>query len=236
MWAYSENVPVAVSAWQATSTAYDNLANMLADSASNMSTAMSENLTTTPAVQDESGATASQKYAGGSPLDRAEIERWVIEFTNAERTNAGLSPLRHDTAISKIARPHSEDMARLSLLSHDIEGRDPTDRAIAAGYNCRVYSGDGSYSYGLSENVAEHPRVTQWMGPGRSYHPADYDRDSEEMALGLVRGWMSSTGHRENILDRDARRIGVGVAIQKNQEYGYISETVYATQNFSACD
>lgn len=236
MWAYNENVPVAVSAWQATSTAYDNLANMLADSANDMSTAMSESLRSTPAVQDESGATTSQKYAGGDPLDRAEIERWVIEFTNAERVNAGLRPLRHDTAISKIARPHSEDMARLSLLSHDIGGRDPTGRAIAAGYNCRAYGGDGSYTYGLSENIAEHPRVTQWMGRGRSYHPIGYDRDSEEAALGLVHGWMTSPGHRENILDRDARRIGVGVAIQKNQEYGYISETVYATQNFSACD
>ena len=90
-----------------------------------------------------------------------------------------------------------------------------TDRAMTAGYNCRAYSGDGSYSYGLSENVAEHPRVTQWMGWGRSYRPVDYDRDAEEAARGLVQGWMSSPGHRENILDRDSRRIGVGIAIQE---------------------
>ena len=73
------------------------------------------------------------------------------------------------------------------------------------------------------------------MGRGRSYHPVDYSRDAEDMARELVQGWMSSPGHRENILDRDARRTGVGVAIQESPEYGYTSETVYATQNFSAC-
>ena len=50
-----------------------------------------------------------------------------------------------------------------------------------------------------------------------------------------MQGWMSSPGHRENILDRESRRFGVGIAIQEAPEYGYVSETIYATQNFSAC-
>ena len=189
----------------------------------------------TRGVQDVLEATSSQKYVGGSPLNRGEIERWVIEFTNEERISAGLRPLHHDDAISDIARSHSENMARLGLLSHDIGGSDPTDRAIAAGYNCRAYSGNGSYSYGLSENIFEHPRVIQWMGQGRSYNPVDYNRDAEDMARSLVQGWMTSPGHRENILNMDSRRIGVGIAIQESPKYGYINEIVYATQNFSAC-
>ena len=189
----------------------------------------------TPGLQDALGATSSQKYAGGSPLNRGEIESWVIEFTNEERISVGPQPLRHDDAISEIARSHSENMARLDLLSHDIGGTDPTDRATAAGYNCRAHIGGGWYSYGLSENIAEHPRVTRWMGLGRSYSPVDYNRDAEDMARELVKGWMSSPGHRENILDRNSRRIGVGIAIQETPKYGHIDETVYATQNFSAC-
>ena len=235
MWAYHENVPIAVTAWQAASAAYDGVVSFSKEAASDASTTISEELRSSPDVQEASGATNSQKYAGGSPLNRGEIEKWVIEFTNEERISAGLQPLRHAAAISDIARSHSENMARLGLMSHDIGGRDPTDRAVTAGYNCRAYRGDGSYSYGLSENVAEHPRVTQWMGRGRSYHPVDYSRDAEDMARELVQGWMSSPGHRENILDGDSRRIGVGIAIKESPEYGYISETVYATQNFSAC-
>ena len=189
----------------------------------------------TRGVQDVLEATSSQKYVGGSPLNRGEIERWVIEFTNEERISAGLRPLHHDDAISDIARSHSENMATLGLLSHDIGGSDPTDRAMAAGYNCRAHIGDGSYSYGLGENIAEHPRVTRWRGLGRSYRPVDYNRDAEDMARSLVQGWMTSPGHRENILNMDSRRIGVGIAIQESPKYGYINEIVYATQNFSAC-
>ena len=235
MWAYHEEVPIALTAWQPASAAYETVASFSKDAASDATTAISEEIRSTPAVQGASQATTSQKYAGGSPLNRGEIEEWVIEFTNEERINAGLQPFRHDAAISDIARSHSEDMARLSLMSHDIGGRDPTDRAIAAGYNCRAYRGDGSYSYGLSENIAEHPRVTQWRGLGMSYRPVGYYHDAEEAARELVQGWMNSPGHRENILDSESRRIGVGIAIQEASEYGYVSETIYATQNFSAC-
>ena len=228
-------MPIAVTAWQATSSAYDRVASLVVGSVSDVSSALTEEVSTAPPAEETLETTRSLQYAGGAPLSRVEIERWVIEFTNQERIGAGLRPLRHDPAISNIARSHSENMARIDVLSHEIGGRDPTDRAIAAGYDCRANFGDGSYSYGLSENVAEHPRVTRWMGRASAFHPADFDRDAEAMARGLVQGWMSSPGHRKNILDTDARRTGVGVAIQETPVYGYVSEFVFATQNFSAC-
>ncbi len=69
-----------------------------------------------------------------------------------------------------------------------------------------------------------------------SYRPVGHYHDAEEAARELVQGWMDSPGHRENILDRESRRIGVGIAIRQGSEYGYVSETIYATQNFSACE
>ena len=231
MWAYHEDVPVAVSAWDAALTAYESVAGLSARLADDVSSAIPSDVD----LRRPSGETKQQKYPAGKGLNRSDIERLVIEFTNKERIGAGLRPLRHDVAISKIARSHSENMARLGLMSHDIGGRGPTDRALNAGYNCRAYSGDGSYTYGLSENVAEHPRVVEWMGWGTSYRPVDFSQDAGAMARELVDGWMSSPGHRKNILDSDSRRIGVGVAIRESPEYGYTSETVYATQNFSEC-
>ena len=181
----------------------------------------------------------SLRYPGEGPLDVGDVEAWILRFTNDERERAGLNAFVHDPAISDIARAHSEKMVRFGL-THDIQGMDPTDRALAAGYDCRAYHGDGSYSYGLSENVAEHPRVTHWSGVGfgggsTRWRPVEFDSDSRAMALGLVMGWMDSPGHRANILDRDARRIGVGVAIAEVPENGWTHETVFATQNFSAC-
>ena len=179
------------------------------------------------------------KFPGGGPLDAAQIEEWIIRLTNEERTGAGLRPFEHDHAISDIARSHSEQMV-LHGLRHTIAGKDPTDRALAAGYNCRAYHGDGSYSYGLSENITEHPRVKHWVGTssgwsGYSWRPTMYYTDAEDAARSMVRGWMNSPGHRANILDRDSRRIGVGVAVELSTEHGWVLETLYGTQNFSSC-
>ena len=182
---------------------------------------------------------SDERYVGGKLLDAREIETWVIEFTNLERAKAGLEPFVHDPAISEIARSHSINMIEHGY-GHVVFGKDPTDRALDAGYDCRAYHEDGSYSYGLSENIFRHGRVTQWVGTSRSratwsWRPATYIVDSRDMARELVAGWMDSSGHRANILDSDSRRIGVGVAIEKSPKHGYISETVYATQNFSSC-
>ena len=185
--------------------------------------------------------TSSLKHVGQQLLDPREIERWVIDFTNAERRKAGLSLFGEDAAISKIARMHSQNMARLDMFDHTIGGKGPTDRALDNGYDCRAYLPDGSYTYGLSENIFERPRVTLWIGTSRlfglsaSYRPEIFDEDSEAMAYGLVEGWMNSPGHRTNILDGESRRIGVGVAIMQMERYGYVDEIVFATQNFSGC-
>ncbi len=120
MWAYHENVPIAVTAWEAALAAYDNVVSTSTGSADDVPPAILVETTSTANVQKVPAATSSQKYAGGNPLNRGEIETWVIELTNEERISAGLQPLRHDAAISNIARSHSENMARLRLMSHDM--------------------------------------------------------------------------------------------------------------------
>ena len=193
--------------------------------------------TATPKVDSQTTAEPEQaqgKYPGGAPLDISTIESMIIRLTNEERQRAGLESLQHDPSISQIAKMHSEDMI-LRGYSHELGGRDPTDRAMDAGYDCRAYLPDGSYTYGLSENISKYPRVRVWITSTWSGTRVGEAYSTEEMAIALVQGWMDSPGHRANILDGDARRIGVGVAIEERQQYGYITETVYATQNFSAC-
>ena len=177
--------------------------------------------------------TWNKDYVGGRLLDSLEIEQRVITFTNDARQEAGLRALIADPAISAIAREHSINMRRRGIFDHDIDGKGPTDRALDAGYDCRGLDG----SYGFSENIAEEPRVWEWSGYGsRSSWTADiYYKDEEETAQALVDGWMNSSGHRRNILDRQARRIGVGVAVEQTRRYSQVGERFYATQNFSAC-
>lgn len=181
-------------------------------------------------------ATIETRYPGGQPLRSSRIEYWILHYTNSEREAAGLRPLIHDPAISNIARGHSRNMTRFGM-DHEINGKGPTDRALEAGYNCRAYRGDGSYSYGLSENIYKYPRITRWETSMTDIVPTTSHSD-KTMAFALVQGWMNSPGHRKNILDSDARRIGVGVAIKEQKiakSADLIQETVFATQNFSAC-
>ena len=177
-------------------------------------------------------------FPGGVPLDAHTIHALVVKLTNEERVAFRLPPLLEDEAINAIALTHSANMGQTGILSHTLNGQDATDRALAAGYDCEAYRGDGSYTYGLSENIFEHPRIEVWTRTigfvTASTTPTTY-RSSSEMAQALVTGWMNSLGHRENILDPHATRIGIGIYIQRENEYGYSSETVWATQNFSEC-
>ena len=206
---------------------------------SSVSASEASRRSTRSAASNDADTEQARRYPGEGPLDRVEVERWIVRFTNDEREKAGLKAFAHDPAISDIARAHSENMVRYGL-AHEIRGKDPTDRALAAGYDCRAFHADGSYSYGLSENVAEHPRVTEWSGVGfgggsTRWRPVEFDSDSRAMARGLIVGWMNSPGHRTNILDRESRKIGVGVAISEAPDNGWTHETVFATQNFSGC-
>ena len=188
-----------------------------------------------------------RRYIGGQLLDPLEVERWVFTFTNQERQKHGLSALRSDSAVDLIARKHSENMVATGVFSHDLNGNGPTDRARIAGYGCTLDAGQGwtwengerfMFWSGLAENIAIEYRVTQWTCRGSadsSCRAKTYHENEQEVARGLVDGWMSSPGHRQNILDRESHRIGVGVAVRIAKNYGQDDEEFYATQNFSDC-
>ena len=172
-------------------------------------------------------------------LDPVLIGELVIAYLNEERERRGLHALLHDPAISEIAQAHIEASAATGRISHDIGGKGPTDRARAAGYNCRAYSSDGSsYSEGLAENLAMHPVVRRWRGNPGSWRPVIYHEEENSMAEALHEQWMGSLkGHRETMLKAVYRRVGVGVTVV-NEVLSIVEEpqpVVYAAVNFSRC-
>ena len=159
-----------------------------------------------------------------SGFDRRLVERHIYEMTNQERRLAGVEGLIRDEAIDVIAYEHSADMAARGYFSHDTpEGLDPTGRAERAGYECRKDYGS-YYTTGLAENVSQSYTYSSYMTAGvtSSY---TWLESEEELARQTVRGWMDSPGHRENILNPQYDRIGVGVEISSDEQ-------VLATQNF----
>ncbi|MFD5800836.1 CAP domain-containing protein [Streptomyces sp. NPDC127020] len=105
----------------------------------------------------------------------------VVELVNAERSKAGCSPVTVNSALTKAAQAHSEDMAATGTMSHSgSNGSSPEDRITNAGYNWSTYGENVAYGYETPEKV--------------------------------MAGWMSSPGHKENILNCDFKEIGVGLA------------------------
>jgi uncharacterized protein YkwD len=112
-------------------------------------------------------------------------ERRAFDLINAERRARGRQPLTWDGSLTRVARYHSENMARQGFFNHvDRDGSDLTDRAHAHGV--------GGWK-ALGENIA-------------------YNQGYDDPAGFAVERWMTSSKHRENILNGDFTHAGLGVA------------------------
>ena len=112
-------------------------------------------------------------------------ERRAFDLINAERQSRGLRPLVLDGALTRIARYHSESMARDGILNHvDRDGLDLTGRAEVLGL--RGWRA-------LGENIA-------------------YNQGYSDPTAFAVERWMISQKHRENILNGQFTHAGIGIA------------------------
>jgi uncharacterized protein YkwD len=112
----------------------------------------------------------------------------VLCLHNRERAARGLPALRENARLRQAAKGHSDDMVALGFFAHEsTSGADMADRILGTGYA----RGRG---WSLGENIA-------WGTGGLA------------TAGAIQRAWMSSPGHRDNILRRDFREIGIGIAL-----------------------
>ena len=129
-----------------------------------------------------SGSPAQEK---AQPFEQTKEEVKILELTNLERKKDGKAALKLNAELSKIARAHSENMARQEKLEHKLDNKDIFDRARAAKFKYLV----------IGENI----------GYGeKGLTPA-----------AMVKLWMDSKGHRENILFPEFKEIGIGIAHDK---------------------
>jgi len=118
----------------------------------------------------------------------ALVRAAVLCLHNRERSARGLPKLTEQPDLREAAEGHSLQMVDGQFFSHEApDGRDMVDRILGAGYaRGRAWS--------LGENIA-------WgTGPLAT-------------AAGIHRSWMQSPGHKANILRRQFREIGIGVAL-----------------------
>jgi uncharacterized protein YkwD len=77
------------------------------------------------------------------PVKLNEDEQAIIDATNKEREKAKLPALKHNPLLTKVARAHTENMIKQLKYAHELDGKGPTQRAVAAGYKAGVLENVG---------------------------------------------------------------------------------------------
>jgi uncharacterized protein YkwD len=135
-----------------------------------------------------------------------DVEKAILKYTNVERKSNGIVALQWDDKLATVARDHSLDMVQNNFFSHDnLNGEDPTDRAIRHGYNVHKELGGGWYSDGIAENIGKMPTGNV---EGMGY----VSNDADSVGKAQVESWMDSPGHRANILNSEYGILGAGCA------------------------
>ena len=113
----------------------------------------------------------------------------TVCILNDQRKQHGLAPLRWNWRLWCVGQRMTQDMVAQKFFSHDEpNGNGLLARVSASGYVPK----NGMWSAG--ENLA-------------------YGQSVIGTPASIVYGWMTSPGHRANILDPDFRDIGIGAAI-----------------------
>jgi uncharacterized protein YkwD len=143
----------------------------------------------------------------GGILHPKELERRIFQLTNEARRKNGLPSLDSDNDLAVKARAKSDDMLTNNYFSHtNPEGKTLKDRMQE----------EKPASYRTISRIGENI----YMGAR-----FDYSVDVKTQARMIVDGWMTSPGHRKNILDPSYTHMGVGVAAK--------DKMCYATQIFA---
>jgi uncharacterized protein YkwD len=152
----------------------------------------------------KSGALSQKSHI----LHPKELERRIFLLTNEARRKNHLPPLDWDKSLAAKARDKSDDMLKKNYFSHTSpEGKTIKDRIQE----------EKPASYRTISRIGENI----YMGSR-----FDYTVDIKTQARMIVDGWMTSPGHRKNMLDPRYTHIGIGVAAR--------GKDCYATQIFAA--
>lgn len=160
---------------------------------------------TSTSSNTSSGNTSAPKY----DLEYMEqVESAIITLCNQERVTAGKNALASNETLRKIARYKSNQMLQYSYFAHNspVDGFTPMQLAKSFEWSSSTFG----------ENI--------WMISTSGYSYSSFK--AIVTASKIVNDWMNSTGHRENILNSNYTKIGVGVVCSSCGK-------AYATQEFS---
>lgn len=155
-------------------------------------------------------------------IDITQLEKKIHDLVNKERAKRGLSVLSWNEGLHKVARKYSQDMVERNFFSHNgPDGSSFYDRYKTEGIECRIRVGDTT-SLGAENIAQDNLYSSHFYKDGERF----FNWNTEgEIAESVVKRWMSSKGHRANILTPYFKQQGIGVAFSDDGK-------VYVTENF----
>ena len=116
-----------------------------------------------------------------------ETVEHVLKFTNDERAQRGIPPLKSSAALALIAQNNAENMCEARTVEHDAA-------AFPNGWNTRA---DRLKLVGLDSGLENIAR--------------EKTREPESSAKWLVKGWILSESARKRMLDPSLQYVGIGI-------------------------
>ena len=136
--------------------------------------------------------TENSPHISEKNLSARQIEQLAFKLSNDQRAAQNLPPIVWSNDVARIARLHSENMAKDNFFSHKgLDGKMVNNRADLLG-------------------------VKDWRSIGENIA---FNRGYENPAEFTVECWMKSDSHRENLLDNRWKESAIGVAVAADGSY-----------------
>lgn len=145
-----------------------------------------------------------------------KVEALIYKLVNSSRKKHKLSSFKRNKGLDIVARKHSFKMARVHKIWHG-------DGVYLAKSNIK-YNGFFDFILSLFSNGTSGENVAL-MPLGNVIGIKGKIRTSKDVAFHLHNSWMKSPGHRQNILNSNFDKIGIGVCY-KNHKF-YATELFY---------
>jgi uncharacterized protein YkwD len=154
------------------------------------------------------GSLSASAVARAPHAHNSALKKSLLDLVNQRRASHGLRALRRSSALDKAARWQSRDMVSRGYFGHERRGGPSLPQRVRrTGYL------SGARGWDLGENLA--------LGEG------------VQSAGAIVAAWMASPIHREEILYRRYRQIGIGLVDGSPYGRGQ-SNSVTITTDFGA--
>lgn len=124
------------------------------------------------------------------------LEQEVLKLVNIEREKEGLSPLIWNNQLAYAARYHALDMATDNYFNHDSYDLKGGNLVMV----CKTFD-----------------RIAKFYTEG--YLGAENISAGRSSGAATVDGWMNSPGHKKNILNPNAKYVGIGYYQKQGSDY-----------------